>query len=119
MFRVVYKKTLKSKLEIKEGLTMLQMGEYLNTKENYHEMKIYQFVNGMYANPLAYKNGKLVKGEEVEKSVQTPPSIVELFDALQKVPPSRQGNPIQLLYDLTTGEDITKPKLKAVDDAKD
>lgn len=119
MFRVVYKETLKSKLEIKENLTMLQMGEYLNTKEDYYELKIYQFVNGMYTNPLSYKNGKLVKGEEEVKPVQTPPSIGELFDTISKVPPSRQGNPIQLLYDLIAGEDITKPKLKAVDDPKD
>jgi len=119
MFRVVFKKTSKSKLEIKEGLTMLEMGEYLENKEDYYELKIYQFVNGMYTNPLPYKNGKLVRDEEEVKPVKTPPSIGELFDTISKAPPSRQGNPIQLLYDLTVGEDITKPRLKVVDDQKD
>ncbi|WP_276569340.1 hypothetical protein [Bacillus thuringiensis] len=39
MFRVVYKKTSKSNLEIREDLTMLQMGEYLENKKEYYELK--------------------------------------------------------------------------------
>ncbi len=67
----------------------------------------------MYTNPLPYKNGELVRKEEKTKTKQAPPpSISEFFDTLQKVPPSRQENPIQLLYDLISGEDITKPKTK-------
>ncbi|MCU5076968.1 hypothetical protein OB985_05175 [Bacillus cereus] len=123
MFRVVYRKTTESKLEIEEGLSMLEMGEYLNNKNDFYKLKIYQLNdNNMYANPLSYKNGELIVNHE-RKVVDSPPvkpfSMNELFDTLQKVPPSRKERLGELLYDLLTGEDITKPKLQVVDNKKE
>ncbi|MDR4188103.1 hypothetical protein FO521_13605 [Bacillus pseudomycoides] len=121
MFRVVYKKNSRSKLDIKEDLTMEQMGEYLNNKKEYHELKIYQLnSNSMYEKSLSYKNGELVKKKDHKKEPQiTPPSIEKMFELLQQVPPSRQEDPISLLYDLIKGEDITKPKLNVIDNKKE
>lgn len=121
MFRVVYKKTSKSNLEIREELTMLQMGEYLENKKEYYELKIYQLnSNSMYEKKLAYKNGELVRGEKKASVVKYPSfSIGKLFETIQKVPPSRKENSIQLMHDLIKGEDITKPNLNVIDNKKE
>ncbi|KIP29710.1 MAG: hypothetical protein M3000_18750 [Bacillus wiedmannii] len=120
MFRVVYKKTSKSNLEIREDLTMLQMGEYLENKKEYYELKIYQLnSNSMYEKALAYKNGELVRENEEVSFVKYPSfSISKLFETIQKVPPSRKGNLVQLMYDLMKHEDVTKPKLNVIDNKK-
>lgn len=121
MFRVVYKKTSKSNLEIREELTMLQMGEYLENKTEYYELKIYQLnSNSMYEKKLAYKNGELVRGVKKANAVKYPSfSIGKLFEIIQKVPPSRKENSIQMMYDLIKGEDITKPNLNVIDNKKE
>ncbi|OTW47650.1 hypothetical protein BK703_30695 [Bacillus thuringiensis serovar silo] len=120
MFRVVYKKTSKSNLEIREELTMLQMGEYLENKKEYYELKIYQLnSNSMYEKALAYKNGELVRENEKVSFVKYPSfSISKLFETIQKVPPSRKENSVQLMYDLMKHEDVTKPKLNVIDNKK-
>ncbi|MED1107716.1 hypothetical protein [Bacillus paramycoides] len=117
MFRVAYKKTLRSKLDIKENLTMDQMGEYLVNKQDYYELKIYQLnSNSMYEKALFYKNGELIRKKDSEKVIKNSPvSIGKMFELLQKTPPSRQEDKIGLLYDLIKGEDITKPKLDVID----
>lgn len=123
MFRVVHQKTTESKLEIEEGLSMLEMGEFLNNKNDFYKLKIYQLNdNNMYANPLSYNNGELIVDRK-QKVTDTPPKqyvpMGEIFDTLQKAPPSRKKNLGELLYDLLTGEDITKPKLQVVDKKKE
>lgn len=121
MFRVAYKKNAKSKLEIKEDLTMLQIGEYLNNKKEYYELKIYELnSNSMYEKALSYKNGELIRKKVSESIPKIPPfSIGKLFELVQQVPPSRQEDKIGLLYDYIKGEDLTKPKLDVIDNKKE
>lgn len=98
MFRVVYKNTSKSKLDIKEDLTMEQMGEYLVNKKDYYELKIYQLnSNSMYEKALSYKNGELIRKKDSEKIIKNPPaSIGKMFELLQQTPPSRQEDRLAL-----------------------
>ncbi|PHE64230.1 hypothetical protein COF68_05135 [Bacillus toyonensis] len=123
MFRVFYKKYVDGKLitDTKEDLTMLELGEYLNNKKDFTELKIYELNdNMMYQRVLQYKNGELVRNKEnVKMPVKNSMPIGTLLQTVFQANQTRKENPGQLLYDLLTGEDITKPKLTVVDGGKD
>lgn len=119
IFRVAFKETPKSKYRIHENLSYTDMLKFFSIHKNVYEMKIYKSQDdSIWERDLFFINGKLAKDQSGSSTIrmETPPfSIIELFEKLANVAPSRKENLDQLTQDILAGEDISKPKLRLIE----
>ena len=127
LYRVVIKESKKSSNIIFENINHSEMLSYYDKYENAFQLKIYNSTDGgFWSIESIFENGEMVQFKDVvkDKSQKTTTesygmgedfSMAEFFERISAASPLRKENPISLLRDIIQGEDISKPKLKIVE----